>query len=115
MRVFCYAYEGMYHGLHGICDYGVMDFPDNMKEAIEELNLWGDEASEQLIYSYGLEDEYELEEDESIEDTYAYQDRGWYGHKIRDDVELSTVELDRLCCELGPEYFIEEYCEKESI
>ena len=66
MRVFCYAYEGMCQGLHGIFDYEILDLPDDINEAINELNIWGSEASEQLIYTYGFETE--LEDGESIEE-----------------------------------------------
>lgn len=113
MRVFCYAYEGMYQGLHGIYDYEILDLPDDINEAINELNIWGSEASEQLIYTYGFENE--LEDGESIEDSPYYQDRGWEGYKIRDDVELSTEELDKIFYKLEVNDFIKEYCEEDPI
>ena len=107
MRVFCYAYEGMYQGLHGIESLCVQEV-----NSIEEINEWGRIESEELIYSYGLEDEYKdhdwLNEEESIDTGEC----GWYAYYIRDDVELSVNELDKECCNLGAELFIEEYCGK---
>lgn len=120
MLVFCYAYEGMYQGLHGIEDMCVMEVSDNETEAMNTVNEWGNEASVGLIYSYGLEDDYyseacQEEDDElDIEESCYFQDRGWYAYKIKKDIALSQKELDEECYRLGKELFIEEYCEKEA-
>ena len=119
MLVFCCAYEGMYQGLHGIKDWRVMEVSDNETEARDAIEDWGDEASIELIYSFGLEDEYyseacqEDEDELDISESYYFQDRNWYAYKIRKDVTLSEDELNKECCRLGEELFIEEYCEKE--
>ena len=113
MRVFCYAYEGMYPGCYDIFDYEIMDLTDDINKAINELNIWGNKVSKQLAYSYSVY--YDLEDGESIEDSSYYQDRGWDGYKIHDDVELSTEELDKIFYKLGVNDFIEEYCEKDPI
>lgn len=116
MLVACYAYEGMYQGLHGIEAKCVMEVSDNIEDAIDEICEWGSVESEELIFSYGLEDDY-LDEDEEggdiTESTY-YCDRGWYAHKIK-DTNLSVHELDEKLCELGMNLFIEEYCEQEAL
>lgn len=117
MKVFVYAYEGMYQGLHGIEDLDVLEVSDNLEEAEKEINDWGREASEELIYSYGLEDEYcntENEDDEwDITESIYYCERGWYAYKVRDDVTLSLDELREKCFNEGKNLFIKEYCEKE--
>lgn len=120
MKVFVYAYEGMYQGLHGIEDLDVLEVSDNLEEAEKEIDDWGREASEELIYSYGLEDEYCDAENEKNEDdewditeSTCYCDRGWYAHKVRDDVTLSLSELREACCNDGKNIFVKEYCEQE--
>lgn len=118
MRVFCYAYEGMYQGLHGIEDKCVMEVSDDINVAIEEINEWGNEASEELIYTFGLEDEYMSDADEDEDDIYDsiyYEDRGWYAHKIKDSVILSIDELEDICYCHDEKYFIKEYCDKENL
>ena len=109
MKVFCYAYEGMYQGLHGIEDLTVLEVSDNIEQAEEEINDWGAEASEQLIYSFGLEEEY------YDEGTDFYEGGCWYAYKIKDECTLSIKELDSLCSELGEEIFRKEYCEGDSL
>jgi YesN/AraC family two-component response regulator len=109
----------MYQGLHGIKDLCVMEVSDHETEAREAIEDWGNEASTELIYSYGLEDEYYAEacqEDEDeldISESYYFQCRNWFAYKIRKDVTLSEDELNKECYCLGEELFIEEYCEKE--
>ena len=119
MLVYVYAYEGHYQGLHGVEDMCVMEVSDNLEKAKKEINEWGHEASNELIYSFGLEEEYfgdydgrEIDEDEWYDATC---DCGWYAYKIREDVNLSERELDELCCQLGDELFRKEYCEGNAI
>ena len=117
MLVYVYAYEGHYQGLHGVEDMGVMEVSDNLEKAKKEINEWGHEASHELIYSFGLEEEYFEDYDEVNEEEWldATCDCGWYAYKIRKDVNLSERELDELCCQLGAELFIAEYCEQECL
>ena len=117
MLVYVYAYEGHYQGSHGIEDMCVMEVSDNLEKAEKEINEWGFEASHELIYSFGLEEEYfedynDISEEEWLDATY---DCGWYAYKIREDVNLSERELDELCCQLGDELFRKEYCEGNAI
>lgn len=116
MLVVCYAYEGFYHGLHGIDSSAVLEVSDDIEKAQREIDEWGNEESAELIYSYGLEDDYldEDDEDADIEDSMYYEDRGWYAHKIK-DTNLSVEELDKELCHLGMDLFIDEYCEKEPL
>ena len=100
MQVYIYAAEGIYQGLHGINWCGVVDV-----DSIEEANEWGYENAIDLIYSYGLEAEYE----ESCMDEEVY----WEIYKIRSDIQMTTRELDELAARHDKEFFVEEYCEKE--
>lgn len=115
MLVACYAYEGMYQGLHGIETMCVMEVSDNLKEAIRKVEDWGSAESEELIYSFGLEEDYlDDDEDGDITESIYYCDRGWYAHKIK-DTNLSVNKLDEELCHLGMEEFVEKYCEKETL
>lgn len=107
MRVFIYAYEGTYSGLHGICSQCVTDVED-----IQEANEYGCEMAEDVFYSYGLDEEYENDGDDEFD---IEPELCWDVYKIRDDVTLSVHELDEISCKLGHELFVEEYCEKEPI
>ena len=104
-RVFIYACENSYGGLHGIEDMTVTEVSD-LKVA-DEI---GRDMSLGVIESYGLAEEYE-EEDEVEYDTD--ENTCWEIYKIKDGICISTSELDAECCNLGKEGFIEEYCEKE--
>ena len=122
MLVYVYAYEGMYQGLHGIYESDVLEVSDDDTEAIDAINAWGDEASDALIDSYGLEDEYlaeiedydEEEEDYDITDTNYYCDRGWLAYKIRKDVNLSFEELRQEAGRHDLDGFVKLYCEEMS-
>ena len=123
MLVFIYVTEGMYQGLHGINWQDVVEVSDDLDKAIDEINEYGDYESDQLIYSFGLEDEYlegfdeeDIEEGESgIGDSYCYSDRSWSAWKIRDDVKLSLDELRKAAGNYDGESFVKMYCEEESL
>lgn len=127
MKVFCQAWEGIYQGLHGIESLCVMEVSNDIETAIDEINEWGNVESEELIYSYGLEDEYLSDigwwgddeenenEDADITQSFYYENRGWRAFKIREDVDKTVYELDELCYRLGDRLFIEQYCEKETL
>lgn len=100
MRVFIYATEGMYQGLHGIYWQAVVDVENR-----EEADEYGREEAFSLIESYGLEEEY----GEDYEDYAA--ECCWEVYKIRDDITLSTHELDKICARNDRDTFIDEYCE----
>lgn len=122
MLVFIYAYEGLYQGLHGIEDYDVIDVNDNIKIAREEINEWGREASNELIYSFGLEKEYmrradiedmeELDEEDWVDMTDGC---GWEAYKIKEEISLSLEELQKEASRLGKKLFISQYCEESDI
>ena len=113
MLIACYAYEGMYQGLHGIEDKVVLEVKD-MEEAQEVLNEWGMEASEGLIYSYGLEDEY-LDDDAEgdVSESNYWYDRGWYGYVIKESKFSSAAEADKELAHHDFDTFVKLYCDKE--
>lgn len=102
MQVYIYAIEGIYQGLHGINWCGVVDV-----DSIEEANEWGYENAIDLISSYGLEREYE--DSETEEEVY------WEVHKIRNDIQMITKELDEIAAHHDRDTFVEEYCEEECL
>ena len=119
MLVACRAWEGMYQGSCGIEDLTVFEAAD-MNEAENELAEWGIVASEELIYSYGLEDDYfeECEEDGceyDITDSVCWCDRGWIGFVVKDGIFTSCREAEVKLCELGFNLFKKEYCTDQEV
>lgn len=102
VKVFIYATEGLYQGLHGIYFQDVMDV-DNRIEADDIA--W--EQARGLVESYGLEEEYD-EFGTDYESEFC-----WEVHKIRNDVTLSWHELQLECSRLDRDSFIEQYCDEE--
>lgn len=106
MRVFVYACEDMYHGLHGIEDMRVVEV-----DSIEEADEYGMEMSTGVIESYDTLADYEYEDDEDYEEALL-DAREWYVYPIDEEKAkgLSTEELDRLASRKGCDLFVEEYC-----
>ena len=104
MRVFVYACENTYQGLHGICDMRVVDV-----SSLEEANESGMEMSGAVTESYDIIDE-SLSEEE-YEEAFL-EARLWYIYPIDEEKakDFSTEELDKLASDWGDESFIEEYC-----
>lgn len=104
MRVYIWAVEGIYQGLHGIESTEVHEV-----NTIEEANEIARLNAYELVESFGLEEEYEEYGDDGFEPEYM-----WNIYKIREEFNnISTRELDELCCRLGDELFREEYCGEE--
>lgn len=110
MKVFCYAYENMYQGLHGIESGCVMEVDDNPKLMIQEIEEWAIPEIEYLI-DWVRNDEYGDDEEE-----YDYWNEEldgeyeWY--KIKDEFQnLSVNELDNAYNNEGYKYFVKKYCE----
>ena len=102
MKLFCYVYEDEYEGLHGIETLFVDDF-SSLELAVEACR----EAGEYLVDSF-----FSPEEDEDEESFRARHGIEYNIYKIKDEVDLTTDQLDCLCCKCGKESFIEEYCDK---
>lgn len=97
MRVYIYATEGTYQGLHGVYNCQVVNVGD-----IEEANEYGYEMAFNVAESYGLTDE-----DEEIEQEY-----NWTIYSIKNSVEKTTDELDEICARMGFETFVDKYCDE---
>lgn len=117
-RYFVYACEQMYGGLHGMNNFGVVEVEDSATEDdvyqdyVVEMSFEVMNSYEEITDSLVDRDDFD-DEDEYYE---AYEEAMWenvdgYVAKIRDDVMLSTRELDKRACELGEEEFRTQYCE----
>lgn len=109
MRVFIYACEDMYHGLHGIEDMRVVEVG-----SIEEADEYGREMSGDVIDTYDtLRDFDDYEDEEAYEEAFL-EALEWYVYPIDEEKakDLSTEELNRLASREGCDLFVEEYCGK---
>lgn len=97
MRVYIYATEGTYQGLHGVYNCQAVDVSD-----IKEADEYGYEMAFNLAESYGLTDE-----DEEVEQEY-----NWIIYSIKDSIEKTTDELDEICARMGFETFVDKYCDE---
>ena len=107
MRVFIYACEDMYHGLHGIEDMRVVEVG-----SIEEADEYGMEMSGDVIETYDTLGDFEEFEDEEAYEEAFLEAREWYVYPIDEEKAKgkSTEELGKLASEWGSDYFIKEYC-----
>lgn len=101
MKVFIYATEGLYGGLHGIEALEVMEV-DNLEDA----EFRGGEMADNLIYEYGLEDEYDESEIEPELNYLVYAIAPEY-------ISMSDEELTDIAYNMGYEDFIDKYCGEE--
>ena len=99
MKVFIYATEGLYQGLHGIEAFEVTEV-GNLKEA----ECYAEEMAQNLIDDYGLEEEYEEFEPEFNYSIYAIAD---------EYLGVSTADLNDIAGREGHEDFIRDYCGEE--
>ena len=97
MRVYIYATEGTYQGLHGVYNCQVVDVED-----VEEADEIGYEMAFWVAESFGLN-----EEDEDIEQEY-----NWIIYSIKDSVKETTHELDIICARMSFETFVDKYCDE---
>ena len=102
MKLFCYVYEDEYEGLHGIETLFVDDF-SSLELAVEACR----EAGEYLVDSF-----FSPEEDEDEESFRARHGIEYNIYKIKDEVDLTTDQLDYLCYVWSRKSFIKEYCDK---
>ena len=102
MRLFCYVYEDEYEGLHGIETLFVDDF-SSLELAVEACREEGESLVDFFFSPYEDEDEESFRERHGIE---------YNIYKIKDEVDLTTDQLDYLCYVWSRKSFIEEYCDK---
>lgn len=102
MRLYIYAYEGLYNGRGGIYDYFLGEFKD-----VAEARHLGTDMAENLVYDYDLEDQYREFEEDGIEINPEYD-----LFKIKDDCHCNMKALTIEADSLSPTEFIEKYCER---
>ena len=105
MKVYIYACEYSYGGLHGnesscVCDVN----------SIDEANEIGREMSEEVFYDFMNEEEY-LDENGEIDYDLINEELCWEIWKIKDEF-INIEDLDEISCNAGRDSFIEDYCEE---
>ena len=115
-RYFVYVDEQTYGGLHGVCTQSVIDVDDDTTE--EEIwKNYIEPESINLMESFGIiedniqEEDFENEQDyeDAIED-FATENVSGFCSPIKEEITISTEELDTECCRLDKDSFIEKYC-----
>ena len=96
MLVYIFAYEGSYHGLHGMYNENVVEVQD-----IEEADEYGYEMAQDVVESYDC-----FDDDEDIE-----QELEWRIYKIKEGI--SAEEARAALGSYDEEGFVAEYCEEE--
>ena len=112
MKVFIYACEGQYQGLHGMYEQGFYDV-----ESVEEIDDIGNEMAEDVIVLYGLIDNYD-DAEEGCDPWECYMEfygKEWSAWKVREDLNLTDEDLERISRTEDYETIIEDYCEKEAL
>ena len=112
MRVYIYACETTYEGLHGLYDCRVCEV-----NSVEEAHDYGREMSIGVIESYGLEEQY-FEEEELEEGDYdigEYTEWSVFAIDEKKCKNLSTKELDRIASNNDDKTFIQKYCLSEGL
>ena len=124
MRIFIYACESFYGGLHGIEDFCIEEFEAYNKNPIDNIANIGIALSQNIIENYINVDEDYLDcngpEDFDSEENYweAYnsavsEHSEWYAYIIKDEFNNMTIEeLEGIAASTGPQSFIKEYCEE---
>lgn len=118
MKLFIYAYDQLYEGLHGMYEYTFYE-TDNQKEA-EETAI---ELSCDVINSYydiedklaedadSVCDDRESEEWETAYDEAVMEDTAYEIYALNEDIkDKSDDELNELVDEWSIERFVEKYC-----
>ena len=122
MRIFIYACESCYGGLHGIEDFCVEEFETYNESLIRDIGM---ELSQNVIENYINVDRDYLDcdgpEDFDSEENYweaynyaVYKHIEWYAYKIKDEFNDMTIkELEEIAARVtGPQSFIKKYCEE---
>ena len=122
MRIFIYACESFYGGLHGIEDFCIEELETYNENLISGIGI---ELSLDVIENYINVNEDYLDcdgaEDFDSEEEYleAYHEAvdehiEWYAYKIKDEFNDMTIkELEGIAARItGPQSFIKKYCEE---
>ena len=108
MLYYIYADETSYQGLHGIYSTSLIESED-----INEVESMALEMSKDVINDYTYEElENEAEEEDLDIDELICEHTNYCIYKIKDDVDLNYNQLCEEDLMLGPDSFIEKYCEE---
>ena len=105
MKVYIYAYESSYGGLHGIEKSCVCDV-----RSINEANEIGHEMSMEVFEDFIDEEEY-IDENGEIDYDLVNDRLCWEIWRIKDDF-INTEDLDEISYNLNIYIFIKKYCEE---
>lgn len=98
MKVFIYAYENTYGGMHGINTLAIADV-----STLAEADEIGCYMAQEVTESYDCFDD--------ISDEELLESLCWDIYVIKDEFQsMSIEELDTLCCNLGCDLFTDKYC-----
>lgn len=120
MKVFIYAYDDLYGGLHGMYDY-IFCEADSYKEAEEtaidlSCGVIGSyyDITEQLEEDAdACSDDRDSDEWSSAYDEAVLQDTAYEIYALKDEVkDKAQEELDKLIDNEGVRGFIDKYCEE---
>lgn len=120
MKVFIYAYDNWYGGLHGMYDYTFYE-ADNEKQAEETaIDLSCDVIGSYYDITEQLEEEADFYSDDRDSDEWsrAYdeavlQDTAYEIYALKDEVkDKNWDELEKLINNEGVRGFIDKYCEE---
>lgn len=121
-RFFYFACEGIYGGLHGVYNYGVIDAYNEDDVRNEAIN-----ASLEIINSYSSiceslksDVEYRMEPGDNFDELYeeaCYEDVVYGLWRIDENKakNFSTEELNRMSCSMGEDEFVKRFCIIEPI
>ena len=124
MRIFIYACESCYSGLHGIEDFCIEEFEIYNKNPIWAIRNIGMELSHNVIENYiNVNEDYlncngaeDFDSEENYWEAYNYaisEHIEWYAYKIKDEFNDMTIkDLEEIAASTGPQSFIKKYCEE---
>lgn len=105
MKVYIYACESSYQGLHGIESSCVCDV-----RSIDEANEIGHEMSMEVFEDFIDEEEF-VDENGEIDYDLVNEELCWEIWKIKDEF-INIENLDEISYNLGRNSFVEKYCEE---
>lgn len=105
MKVYIYACESSYQGLHRIESSCVCDV-----RSINEANEIGREMSMEVFEDFIDEEEF-IDENGEIDYDLVNEELCWEIWKIKDEF-INTEDLDEISYNLGRNSFVEKYCEE---
>ena len=124
MRIFIYACESFYGGLHGIEDFCIEEFEISNKNPIWYIRNIGMELSQNVIKKYiNVDEDYldcngpeNFDSEEEYWEAYnyaVYEHIEWHAYKIKDEFNDMTIkDLEEIAASTGPQSFIKKYCEE---